>query len=181
MYPTASVAAMKQANITEKCHFSQRVKTEFLKGPWGKEFIKEFEDNKNFKKLWWGQTKYIVLGTASRTALKNTQNMMAKRIVDTTERFIESNKGEKRTKQKIMTDIFDSVHFGRAQTDPYKRKDYEEVVIKVRKELEGCNLLQNKISPARMAFIHMQIMNYMKVDLDEKNPDPKNPTYTFRK
>eukprot|EP00978_Attheya_sp_CCMP212_P034383 scaffold143853_cov46-Attheya_sp.AAC.1 len=124
-------------------------------------------------------------------------------MVDTTECFIESNKGEDGTGQGIMSDIFDAVHFGWAQTDSYKRcldlfgsfcttkeinstlkmrtqnkeagKDYEEVVIKVRKELKG-NLLQNKIYLARMAFIFVQIMNNMKVNAI----DPKNLMYTFR-
>jgi len=31
---------MKKAKITDKSKFAQRVKKEFLKGPWGEEFIK---------------------------------------------------------------------------------------------------------------------------------------------
>jgi hypothetical protein len=75
---------MKKAKITDKSKFAQRVKKEFLKGPWGEEFIKTYEQTANFKNLWWGRTKYLVLATASMTALKNTRNAMGKRIVDTT-------------------------------------------------------------------------------------------------
>eukprot|EP00978_Attheya_sp_CCMP212_P027117 scaffold90406_cov26-Attheya_sp.AAC.1 len=63
--------------------FAKRIKKEFLKGPWGEEFITNFEDPLNFKNLWWGKTEYIVLGTALMTALKNTRNAMSKRIIDT--------------------------------------------------------------------------------------------------
>jgi hypothetical protein len=76
--------AMKVAQINEKTQFAQRIKTEFLKGKWSKEFLVEFQDPTNFKKLWWGETNYISLGTASMTALKITRNAMAKRVVDTT-------------------------------------------------------------------------------------------------
>ena len=76
--------AMKTAQIHEKTQFAQRIKTEFLKGKWSKEFVKEFQDPTNFKKLWWGETPYISLGTQSMTALKVTRNAMAKRVVDTT-------------------------------------------------------------------------------------------------
>eukprot|EP00978_Attheya_sp_CCMP212_P004847 scaffold10661_cov50-Attheya_sp.AAC.1 len=76
--------AMKNAKITEKTSVAKRIKKEFLKGPWGEEFITKFEEPLNFKNLWWGKTEYIVLGTASMTALKNTRNAMSKRIIDTT-------------------------------------------------------------------------------------------------
>eukprot|EP00978_Attheya_sp_CCMP212_P019621 scaffold55229_cov24-Attheya_sp.AAC.1 len=66
---------MKNAKITEKTPFAKRIKKEFLKGQWGEEFITKFEEPK---------TEYIVLGTASMTALKNTRNGMSKRIIDTT-------------------------------------------------------------------------------------------------
>jgi hypothetical protein len=75
---------MKTAQIHEKTQFAQRIKTEFLKGKWSKEFVNEFQDPTNFKKLWWGETPYISLGTQSMTALKVTRNAMAKRVVDTT-------------------------------------------------------------------------------------------------
>jgi len=75
---------MKAAQINEKTQFAQRIKIEFLKGKWSKEFVKEFQDPTNFKKLWWGETNYIPLGVASMTALKETRNAMAKRVVDTT-------------------------------------------------------------------------------------------------
>ena len=75
---------MKAAQINEKTQFAQRIKIEFLKGKWSKEFVKEFQDPTNFKKLWWGETNYISLGIASMTALKVTRNAMAKRVVDTT-------------------------------------------------------------------------------------------------
>ena len=75
---------MKVAQINEKTQFAQRIKTEFVKGKWSKEFLVEFQDPTNFKKLWWGETNYISLGTASMTALKITRNAMAKRVVDTT-------------------------------------------------------------------------------------------------
>eukprot|EP00978_Attheya_sp_CCMP212_P027766 scaffold93872_cov65-Attheya_sp.AAC.3 len=166
---------MKRAKITDRTAFAQRTKNKFLKGPWGKAFIEEFEDNQNFRKLWWGQTKYIVLGTASMTALKNTQNAMGKRIVDTTVHFIEYNKGEDGTGREIMIDLFNVINFRRDETYSYKRcldlfglfcitkelnstlkmktqnnlagKDYGETVNEVRLELEG-NILQDKISSA---------------------------------
>eukprot|EP00978_Attheya_sp_CCMP212_P006039 scaffold13574_cov44-Attheya_sp.AAC.5 len=75
--------AMKTAQIHEKTQFAQRIKTEFLKGKWSKELVKEFQDPTNFKKLWWGETPYISLGTQFMTALKVTRNAMAKRVVDT--------------------------------------------------------------------------------------------------
>ena len=38
---------MKKAKITDKSKFAQRVKKEFLKGPWGEEFIKTYEETAN--------------------------------------------------------------------------------------------------------------------------------------
>eukprot|EP00978_Attheya_sp_CCMP212_P010461 scaffold25358_cov31-Attheya_sp.AAC.1 len=93
---------MKNAKITEKTPFAKRIKKEFLKGPWGEEFITKFEEPLNFKNLWWGKTEYIVLGTASMTALKNTRNAMSKRIIDTTECFIENNLGADGSNKEIM-------------------------------------------------------------------------------
>eukprot|EP00978_Attheya_sp_CCMP212_P031673 scaffold120587_cov30-Attheya_sp.AAC.1 len=58
MFPTQSCVksqkkAMKTAQIHEKTQFAQRIKTQFLKGKWSKEFVNEFQDPTNFKKLWW--------------------------------------------------------------------------------------------------------------------------------
>eukprot|EP00978_Attheya_sp_CCMP212_P040490 scaffold221418_cov54-Attheya_sp.AAC.3 len=64
--------AMKQARITEKTKFAMIIKKGVLEGKWNKAFVKEFEDSNKFKKLWWGETKYIALGTASMTALEVT-------------------------------------------------------------------------------------------------------------
>jgi hypothetical protein len=56
-------------------------------------------------------------------------------------------------------------------------KDYTEAVKKLRKELEG-NLLEDKISSARMAFIYLQIMNNIRVIIDPEDETKK--TYHFR-
>jgi hypothetical protein len=57
-------------------------------------------------------------------------------------------------------------------------KDYKEAVRKVQKELEG-NILQDKISSARMAFIFIQIMNNTRV-LTEDPEDETKKIYEFR-
>ena len=84
----SQVRAMKTARVHDKTQFAQRIKTEFLKGGWSKEFIEKFKDDKNFKMLWWGETKYLSLGTLSMTALKVTRNQLAKRVVDTTGKVV---------------------------------------------------------------------------------------------
>eukprot|EP00978_Attheya_sp_CCMP212_P030008 scaffold108912_cov35-Attheya_sp.AAC.2 len=84
---------MKNAKITDRTPFAKRIKKEFLKGPWGEEFITKFEEPLHFINLWWGETEYISLGTAAMTALKYTRNATAKRTVDTAECFIENNLG----------------------------------------------------------------------------------------
>eukprot|EP00978_Attheya_sp_CCMP212_P022641 scaffold67832_cov49-Attheya_sp.AAC.1 len=153
----------ENAKITDKTPFAKRIKKEFLKGPWGEEFITKYEDPLNFKNLWWGTTNYIVLGTASMTALKYTQNAMAKRTVDTAERFIENNLGDDGSNTEIMEHLMSVNGAGRG-------KDYNEAVKKVQKELEG-NLLQDEISLARMAFIYLQIMNNIRVITDPEDQD----------
>eukprot|EP00978_Attheya_sp_CCMP212_P014464 scaffold36894_cov64-Attheya_sp.AAC.1 len=116
--------AMTVAQINEKTQFAQRIKTEFLKGKWSKEFVKEFQDPTNFKKLWWGETNYISLGTVSMTmtALKVTRNAMAKRVVYTTARFIDNNlkHGKRGNEILIMKDIDEAMKFGRTSETSYK-------------------------------------------------------------
>ena len=142
---------MKRAKITDKTKFAQRIKEEFLKGPWDEDFITTYEEPANFKKLWWGQTKYLVLGNASMTALKNTRNAMGKRIVDTTgneiivmyhwnnlwcqrltlqlfgkcimqlARFIENNEGSDGTGNQIKKDIYNAVNSGRTEDEAFRK------------------------------------------------------------
>eukprot|EP00978_Attheya_sp_CCMP212_P014354 scaffold36508_cov44-Attheya_sp.AAC.2 len=98
---------------------------------------------------------------------------MAKRIGDTAERFIENNLGADGRNTEVMEHLMYVSTAGRG-------KDYNEAVKKVQRELEG-NLLQDKISSARMAFIYLQIMNNIRVITDPEDQDNKTKvTYKFR-
>eukprot|EP00978_Attheya_sp_CCMP212_P011702 scaffold28992_cov55-Attheya_sp.AAC.2 len=143
------------------------------------------------------------------TALKYTRNAMAKRIVDTAERFIENNLGDDGSNMEIMEHLISATSAGRGRVPEsfttcmdlfgsfctkkelnstlhlktqmnLAGKDYNEAVKKVQKELEG-NLLQDKISSARMAFIYLQIMNNIRVITDPEDQDTTmKVTYEFR-
>eukprot|EP00978_Attheya_sp_CCMP212_P003861 scaffold8209_cov32-Attheya_sp.AAC.1 len=120
---------------------------------------------------------------------------MAKRVVDTTVRFIGNNIGTSKIGNEIMKDLDAATEFGRTSETSFKNclhligsfgtkkelssstlfqrtqnnlsgKNYKHAVKTVHKELEG-HLLEDKISSAQMAFIYLQIQNNLRVPIAE--------------
>lgn len=123
-------------------------------------------------------------------------------------RFLENNIGEDGTTDQIMRDLYKAVTIGRDESKCFTRcldlfasfctkketnstltlktqmnlagKVYEDCLKIVRKEVEG-NLLSEKISSARMAFIYLQIINNMRIIEDTDDPEDNNKdTYEFK-